>query len=149
MNCGELCTRDVVIVQERESAATVARQMRELHVGSVVIVRDEGAKRVPVGIITDRDIVVELVAKDIAANQCTAGDLVDRQLVTIGQDESPWDALTLMRDKGVRRLPVVDDSGLLLGILAADDLVDFVREQMGELSALIRREQNFEMKRRP
>lgn len=148
MKCGELCTRDVAIATERDNIADVAKLMRELHVGSVVITRDDAGRKVPVGIITDRDIVVELVAKSVSAETCMAGDIINRKLLTISDDASVWDALTRMRAEGVRRLPVVDKQSALVGILAADDLIEFVRDQVTQLTALIRREQNTETRQR-
>lgn len=141
MNCAELCTRDVAIATERDSVADIAKRMRELHVGSVVIVRDEAGQRMPVGLITDRDIVVELVAKGVSAETCMAGDIMNRKLVTIAENASVWDALTRMREEGVRRLPVVSNRSALVGILTADDLVEFIRDQVGQLTGLIHREQ--------
>lgn len=148
MQIGELCSRDVVFAQESATPAQLARLMREHHAGCVVITRDVGDVRRPVGIITDRDIVIELIAKDAPMDSCTAGDIMTLELVTAKETDDVADIFQTMRQKGVRRVPVVDTRSSLVGIISADDLIDYIREQVTDLVALIGREQRKEKLRR-
>lgn len=144
MQIGELCSRDVVFAEETATPAQLARLMREHHAGCVVITRDVAGVRKPTGIITDRDIVIELIAKDAPMESCTAGDIMTLELVTAKETDDVGDVLQSMRQHGVRRVPVVDDRGALVGIISADDLFDYIREQVSDLVTLIGREQRKE-----
>lgn len=144
MQIGELCSRKVVAAEETATPAQMARLMREHHAGCVVITRNDASVRKPVGIITDRDIVIELIAKDAPMESCTARDIMTLELVTAKESDDVGDVFQSMRQHGVRRIPVVDDRGALVGIVSADDLVDYIREQIGDLVSLIGREQRKE-----
>jgi len=137
MTVGKFCNREVVVAKSGDTVLEVAKLMRQYHVGDVVIVdMIEGEDRnVPVGIITDRDIVVELVAEEIDLGEVAAGDAMSFELVTANENESIWQALQKMRASGVRRIPVVNNDGGLEGILCADDLLELLTD---ELSALAR-----------
>jgi CBS domain-containing protein len=100
--------------------------------------------RYPVGIVTERDIVIEVIAKELPIDKVTVGDLMCRELVLAREDDDLLDAIQLMRRKGVRRLPVVDKSGVLVGILTADDLIELIAEQLQAMTGLIGREQALE-----
>lgn len=134
MNVGEICNREVVVAYRDTRLVEAARLMREHHVGSLVIVVDRLSERVPVGVITDRDIVVAVVAKELDARALTVGDIINAggALVVREQDGLP-DALRLMREKGVRRVPVVTKSGALAGIVTIDDVLELVAEELREL----------------
>jgi CBS domain-containing protein len=148
MNVGELCNRDVVCAEGQASAAEIAKLMREYHVGSIVITKTQKTVRKPVGIVTDRDIVTELVAKGVSADTCTASDIMNLDLTAVNAKEDVYSCLETMRSKGIRRMPVIDDQGALVGIVTADDVLDFIREQLSEVVALIYREQENEKRRR-
>jgi len=142
MPIGEMCNREVVIVSKETSILEVAQLMRQHHVGDVVVVVEEqGGRRIPVGIVTDRDIVIEIVAKDIDFHNLVVGDIMGLQLVTVREREGVFETMQVMRLKGVRRLPVVDEEGGLIGILTLDDLIGLLAEEMNELARLISREQ--------
>lgn len=149
MQIGELCSRHVVFAAETATPGQLARLMREHHAGCVVITREMAGVCKPVGIITDRDIVIELIAKDAPMESCTAGDIMTLELVTAKESDDVGDVFQSMRQHGVRRVPVVDDSGALVGIVSADDLVDYIREQISDLVTLIGREQRKEKSTRP
>lgn len=141
MNAGEICNREVVVARRDTRLVEAARLMREHHVGSLVIVVDRAAERVPVGILTDRDIVVAVVAKELDPRSLTVGDVINAggALVVREQDGLP-DALRVMREKGVRRLPVVTKSGALAGILTLDDVLDLVAEELQDSVRTVRAE---------
>jgi CBS domain-containing protein len=123
MSIGTFCNRNVVTASRKASAAEAARLMREHHVGDVVMVHDEGGRPVPVGIVTDRDIAIGVVAAGVDPAALTLGELVLAPLVAVPEDMQYAEAIRVMRDNAVRLLPVVDATGALVGIVTLDDLV--------------------------
>ena len=140
MNAGELCNREVVFAYRDTRLVEAARLMREHHVGSLVVVVDRLSERVPVGILTDRDIVVAVVAKELDPRTLTVGDVMTSELLTVREQDGIPDALRLMREKGVRRVPVLTHSGALAGILTIDDLLELMAEELGAFARTIDRE---------
>ena len=132
MNAGEICNREVVIVTRDTGLAEAARLMREHHVGSLVVVLERAGKRVPVGILTDRDIVVAVVAKALDARALTVGEAMSAGLHVVREQDGLAEVLRAMREHGVRRMPVVAADGALAGILTVDDLVELVAEELGD-----------------
>lgn len=141
MAIGEICRRQVVVARGGETVQEAARLMRRHHVGSIVVVDERDGVRVPVGIITDRDIVVGVVAKEVEPGAVTLAEVVARNLATLPESAGVAEAVELMRSRGVRRLPVVGRDGALLGIVTVDDLVDLLAEELGGLARLVSREQ--------
>ena len=131
MTIATLCTRDVVHIESLESVAEAARLMREHHVGSVVIVEHDQSRMRPVGMITDRDIAVGVVALGLDPERTPVVRVMGTGVVSIGGDEGVERALSRMRSEGVRRLPVVDADGALVGIVSADDLIELFAEETG------------------
>lgn len=144
MSVGEFCNREVVIARRDESALQAARLMRHHHVGDLVVVDERDGRRVPVGILTDRDLVMEVLAEDLGGRALTVGDIMHTDLLLADEDQELMDTVKQMRDRGVRRVPVVDQQGKLQGILALDDVVELVAEQLTDLVKLIGREQRQE-----
>lgn len=140
MSVGEICNREVVVARRTESALDAAKLMREYHVGDVVVIDERQGQRVPVGIITDRDIVVELVAKGIAAESVSLGDMMMTDLLVVSEESSISELVESMRLRGVRRVPVTNNQGGLVGLVAMDDLVDLSAEQLTSLAGVIIRE---------
>jgi CBS domain-containing protein len=140
----DLATHDVVTVQPQTPLAECAAIMRAQHVGSVVVVEDRGRRDHPVGIVTDRDIVVEAVAVDLDPKTLTAGDVMTTPLATVRDSDDLLDALARMREHGVRRLPVLDESGRLAGIVAVDNLLEALAEQLDGVVRVIKAEQTRE-----
>jgi CBS domain-containing protein len=135
MTIGLFCTRDTVIARREDSIHTAAKLMREHHVGSVVVVEDalDGVK--PIGVLTDRDMVVEILALQLDPQKVTVGDVMSAELISAKEADGIWVTLKRMRSEGVRRLPVVNDQGLLLGIVSVDDLLELL---VGELTDLVK-----------
>lgn len=148
MPIAQICSRGVVIANPDDSLRTVAELMRVHHVGSVVVTRDDAGLCRPLGIITDRDIVLALVAKDVSPDAVSAGDVMSEPLGTIDENDEVWTALERMRSRGVRRLPVLGAQGELVGIVSADDLLELVAEELSSLARIIGREQRQEVSRR-
>jgi len=148
MKVGEVCNREVVVVDREAAILEAAQLMRRHHVGDVVVTEGKNGGRIPVGILTDRDIVVELLAEQVPLEAIAVGDAMSAELLTAGEDEEIMDVIQRMRGRGVRRVPVTDRNGALAGILAVDDLIDLVAEQLGDLVQLIGNERQREQKRR-
>jgi CBS domain-containing protein len=138
----------VVVAERTDTVVEAAKLMRRYHVGDLVVVEERSGQRIPVGIATDRDLVVEVLAEEVAPEQVTVGDVMSTELITVFEHQDAADAMERMRSGGVRRIPVVDDLGMLQGIITADDLVDLFAEQMQELAKLIRRERQREQDNR-
>jgi CBS domain-containing protein len=144
MPIGEICNREVVIVQRETTTSEAAKLMRQHHVGDVVVVEDRGGAKIPVGIVTDRDLVVEIMAPEIDQFVITVGDIMVPELATVRENAGIFEAIEYMRAKGVRRVPVVSDSGGLIGILALDDLLQLLAEELLALAKLVGNEQTRE-----
>jgi CBS domain-containing protein len=144
MAVGEICNREVVITEKSVSVADAAQLMRTHHVGDLVVVEEKSGRRHPVGIVTDRDIVVEVVAAGVSPDTLTVGDIMGTEVATVRESEGLFAALRYMRDKGVRRMPVVDREGGLVGILTLDDLLGLLAEEMTELAKLVSHERQRE-----
>ncbi len=135
MSVGEFCNRQVVISSPESDIVSVAKLMRKHHVGDVIIVRgQEGEARVPLGIITDRDLVIELLAQEVALDSVTVGDAMSYELVTCQESDSIGDALEMMLSRSIRRLVVVNDEKSLVGILTVDDLLEILAEEITTLT---------------
>ena len=146
---GEICMRDPGVATREMTVAAAAKLMREKHVGSVVVVdrMDEGLC-IPVGIVTDRDLVVEVMAPGFDAETITVGDIMAPELVTIQPDKDTSAVVRSMRMKGVRRLPVVNDQGRLLGLVSFDDVLEVVADELLDLSRNSGLEQSREARQR-
>ena len=128
---GELCSRDVVVAPRDMSVADAARLMRSYHVGTLVVCDEiEGKRGKPVGIVTDRDIVVAVVAPELRADVVTVGYIMERDLATAGEAQDVREVVEIMRHRGVRRLPIVDAGGRLVGVLAMDDVLKSLAEEL-------------------
>lgn len=149
MLVGTACNREVVVVERSASVSQAARLMRDFHVGDLVVVETQDGRRRPVGILTDRDIVVGVLARDVDAASVAVRDVMGDELITATEDESLPDVVKRMRAAGVRRLPIVDGEGTLVGILTVDDLLDLLSETLNDLTRLISRELTREQRRRP
>ncbi|RPI47474.1 MAG: CBS domain-containing protein [Betaproteobacteria bacterium] len=141
MQVGEICTREVVCANAETTVAAAAKLMRQYHIGDVIVTREEHGRRIPLGIVTDRDIVLGVVAPELNPAALTIGDIMGQELITAGETEDVFDAIQRMRNKGVRRMPIVEDDGSLVGIVSIDDIIEVLAEEMTQLARLISREQ--------
>ena len=144
-----ICNPNVATVAATEDVANAAALMRAQHVGDLVVVESRGNARVPVGILTDRDIVVGVIAERIAPDAVTVRDTMTRNPLTVREDASVEFALREMRRYGVRRAPVVRANGDLVGMITIDDVIQHLAVQMSRLADLIRLEQDAELRARP
>jgi predicted transcriptional regulator len=148
MQVGEVCTRAVVQCPKNASALEAAKTMRDAHIGNVVVVEDRDGKKVPIGVITDRDIVVQLVAKEVNPSDVTVTDLMGTDLYVAFEEEDIHDAIQRMRYRGVRRLPVVGPDSTLTGIIALDDLLEYLADELVGIARVSSRGRHAERQRR-
>ena len=148
MPVGEICNRNVIILQRDDTILKAAKLMRQHHVGDIVVVEKRGAVRVPVGIVTDRDLVVEIMATELDQTVITVGDIMVQELATVKESTGVFETIQYMRSKAVRRLPIVDENGALVGILALDDLLELLSEELLAITKLVRHQREKETKRR-
>jgi CBS domain-containing protein len=151
MNVGDLCRKTPVTARPFDDLTVVSQLMREQHVGSVIIVEPavrESAFR-PVGIVTDRDIVVAVVAKGVDPKSLQVADVMTREPVVALEEESVGAALRKMRKIGVRRLPVVGKQEELVGVISLDDIIDRLVGELEDAAGSIRSEQLVEHALRP
>jgi CBS domain-containing protein len=144
----EFSNPNVVCAARETTVVEAARLMHKHHVGDVVVVDKVNDRRVPVGIVTDRDIVVEVVAPGLDPKQLRLGDILAEPLATVDQDEGYASTIYQMVERGVRRMPVVGSAGELVGIVAFDDLLRQLATPLAELSELAGRERRQEMRKR-
>jgi predicted transcriptional regulator len=147
MFTADYCTDFVQTVGPAATLVEAARLMRENHVGSLIVVEPDTAGDVPVGIVTDRDLVMTTLAE--GGPPLTVADIIHGDVVTVRDGESVFDAIDLMRSHAVRRLPVVDEDGALVGVFTADDALGLLADQMASLAHMIRAQSNEEQERRP
>lgn len=141
MQVGEICTREVVCADTETTIAAAAKLMRQYHIGDVIVTREDRGRRIPLGIVTDRDVVLGVVAPELNPATLTVGDIMGSELITADESEDVFDVIQRMRNKGVRRMPIVEADGGLAGILSLDDIIEVLAEEMNQLARLVSREQ--------
>jgi len=146
---GAICTRSVVIAFRSTAVNEAARLMREQHVGCLVVVDETDAGRVVAGMLTDRDIVMAIVAHDLDARTLRIEDVMSVDLVTAREDDSVMDLIATMRRKGVRRVPVVDARSVLIGLVTLDDVLEIIVQELSTLVEAINVERKRENVTRP
>lgn len=151
MKVGDICSRNVITVRETEELTAAAQLMRQKHIGYLVVIQPKLNENTvaPVGVITDRDIVVGVVARETDPRALKVGDVMTRQPVLARDDSTVSTALHHMREIGVRRVPVVDQAGRLVGVLSLDDVLDGLAEELMDVASSIRHELKVESALRP
>lgn len=129
--------KDPVTVSEEGSLEEVARLMREKNVGSVVVVKDHD---IPTAIITDRDIVTRLLAKEVSLEEVCVKDVASQSLLLVKEDQCLDDVLEKMSEKAVRRAPVVSQEGKLMGVVSLDDVIVCMAERLQKVLTVIQKQ---------
>lgn len=140
----EICVLDVACCGRDAGILEAARLMRQHHTGDLIVVDDPDGDRVPVGIVTDRDIVVEVLANGLDLTATRVAQIMSARLVIAASAEDTSDAMDRMRLHGVRRLPVVDHDGRLMGIVTLDDMLTLHAAQATVLADIVSKEQHRE-----
>ncbi|EDZ97249.1 putative signal-transduction protein with CBS domains [Burkholderia sp. H160] len=148
VNTGSICTRDVAVCERQATVLEAAELMRAQHVGDLVVVETSGGRRVPVGMLTDRDIVLAIVAKQANPEKIFVNDVMSSPPALVDEGDDLWLAASRMRLHGVRRLPVVDAAGVLAGIVSLDDLFQAVSGLLSELCLVTGRQPHIEQENR-
>lgn len=149
LSAGDLCTRSTVVALGSLHISEAAQRMREHHVGCLVVVEEREAGRVPVGLLTDRDIVTAVLANQLEPRALCVEDVMSGNPVTAAESDSVLDVLAAMRRAGVRRVPVVNGLGVLQGLLSFDDVLEIVAEQIQALVQVLASARCLEPQRRP
>jgi CBS domain-containing protein len=136
MPISEFCHRDVVCATRETTVTEAASLMRKHHIGDVIIVERRDGKPIPVGIVTDRDIVIEVVAAGIDPSLLKLGDLRLAPLLTVEEGASYAQTVSRMSVEGVRRMPVVGADGVLAGIVTLDDMLWQLAAPLAALAGL-------------
>lgn len=132
----EQLTRKAVVTATGDTTATeLAQIMKENDVGSVIVASED----TPIGVVTDRDLVLYVLAPDRDPDQATARDVMSEDLFTVDADDGVFAVMSRMADAGVRRVPVVEGDDLV-GVVSLDDLVVLLANELGNLAAVIEAE---------
>lgn len=144
-----ICSKQVITIDRDRTLMEAAHRMRESHVRDLVVVETRANKEIPIGILTDRDIVIAVVADSIDRfHAILVGDVMSFELVTAREDESLTDVLERMGTTGIRHIPVVNSNGELTGLLSFDDVICLIASLMRDLATLIASEQEREKEER-
>ncbi len=148
MRVDQYCKREVVAIAGDADVTEAAGLMRDRHVGFLVVFeRDDPARR-PIGVLTDRDIVLEVTAPSIDPHAVTVADVMTNDPMMARDSDDLSELMHGMRMAGIRRVPVVDANGALTGVIAVDDMIEVVSLLMEDIAASIKAEQRQEWRAR-
>ena len=139
MDLRSLCQRPIVTIEAERTLQQAALLMREQHVGALVVVEPRAEGLHASGIVTDRDLAIEVLARGGDAAKVPVGRLASGHVVSVGAGADLLDAIGLMQSAGVRRLLVRDDEGHLVGVVSFDDLLQAAAALVGGLAAVLRK----------
>ena len=148
MRVDRVYTRHVVRIDESSSLADAAYLMQQHHVGTLLVTDIAPNDARVIGIVTDRDLVIQAVAEGVAPRECTVGEVMTRALATVQRSADLREALEAMRRNGVRRLAVVDGIGEPVGMVSMDDILDALGTELASLAAVVRSELDHEIARK-
>lgn len=137
MSISECSNIGVVCCEADTPIPDVAALMRKHHVGDVVVVEKKEGSSIPIGVVTDRDIVIETIALQLDAKVFTAGDIMNAPIVTARESEGLIEILRVMREHKIRRMPIVTDAGTLYGIVTADDIINLLAAELSLMTGAI------------
>ena len=149
MKVGEHCKRYAVSISGAADVVEAAKLMREEHVGFLIVYKDKDELRKPIGVLTDRDIVLQVLAREVQPRSVTVEDVMTRQPLVANEADELGEVLQAMRTAGIRRVPVTDIRGGLTGIIALDDAIDVITGLLCDITGSIKSEQRQEWRARP
>jgi len=149
LTAGGICKRKVSVAYQHTSVAAAAQLMREDHVGCLVVVEDTNASRQVRGLITDRDIVMSVVAMGLDPELLCLEDVMSTRLITANEDDPLPELISNMREHGVRRVPVVGPNDELMGLASWDDVLKIWAKEIHLLVCLMDAGLKHERVRRP
>lgn len=136
MSLKGLMKKDVTALPPTASVLDAAKFMKDMNVGSVVVMENGS----PLGLLTDRDIVANVLAMGKDPNTVKVGDIMVSPVITISEDKEIFDVTKLMSVHGIRRLPVVNDSGMMVGIVSLDDVLMLLGQEMQAIAETLKTE---------
>lgn len=148
MQLSSFCVLDVECCKPHTTALEAAHIMRRKHAGDLVVVGGDAERPSPIGVITDRDIVVEVLAKGLDPALTTVGSIIRTPTVIADATEDSSQVLERMRQHGVRRIPVVGAGGKLVGIVTVDDMLKRLAADATLLTQIVSQEQSHEARTR-
>jgi CBS domain-containing protein len=128
MKCREVMTDNPVCCLPHDSVSQVARVMRREHIGPVPVVTNEQTREI-IGIVTDRDLAIKVVAEGRDPNRTTVGDVMTHTIVVCRDDDDLSSAIAAMEEYQIRRVPVIDQGGRLVGIISQADVATRFHER--------------------
>lgn len=149
MSLSKYYKHEFVSMTKDASIQDAAHMMRRHHRGEVILVKQHQGIDVPIGIITDRDLVIEVLAMDVDIEKITIGSILSTELVTVVEDQNIYEVLDTMQQYGVFRVPVVDKTNKLVGLIDTDIIIKVLTEQMTMVLALIQTQRQVEKNNRP
>jgi CBS domain-containing protein len=138
MNISSICTRRMVTVDGDSTLLEAATKMREQHVGALIVTRRAGADSCVAGVVTDRDLVLEVLARGLNPAGIKIGDLASDPVASVPEDADLADGMAIMESHGVRRVLVTDAQDRIIGIVSLDDVMDACAQELAGLSRVIR-----------
>lgn len=139
MTIGKLCKCEVITVSKDMTVYEAAELMKKHNIGDIVVV-DEKNHNHPIGIFTDRDVTIKIVADAIEPNSITVKDAMSQELLTLKEHQSIHEVMDLMCARRVRRAPIIDRDNQIIGIATVDDLILLIADELSSLAKLIRRQ---------
>jgi predicted transcriptional regulator len=144
MKVSDICKRAVIAIDNSADINAAAELMRRHHVGFLIVHKSGDELRRPIGVLTDRDIVMETIAKKLDPAALRVDELMTRQPLVANESEELGDVLQAMRIAGIRRVPVGDSRGALAGVVAIDDVFDVIAGFMCDITGSVKSEQRQE-----
>jgi CBS domain-containing protein len=138
MTIATICRREVITINSGASLRDAAILMREHHVGALVVTVESAGHEQAVGLITDRDLAIEILARDLDPSDIKVGQLASRKLASVPDTAGIGHAVSIMQSAGVRRLLVTEHEGRLAGFVSADDLLEALAGQLSVLAGALR-----------
>ena len=136
MHAKDLCRRSLATCHPDASVSKVAQMMRDQFVEDVIVIDERGRRPVPIGIVTFRDMVVRVVAAQVDPLKATAADIMTSRPETVNESDQIYEVIARMRRERISRVVVVDSHEGLVGVLAADDLTDFLASELTEVARI-------------
>ena len=154
MRAPTLFVRDIAVhtpatALASETISACAKRMHAEHVGCLIVVEKNDGSQFPIGMLTDRDITIEVVAFGLDPQALTAGDVMSEKPAVVEEDDDLLDVLARMRERGARRLPVTRPDGALAGVIALDNVLEALGEQLDGMIGVLKAQQTRELRTRP
>lgn len=149
MSLRKVITKKVSTIFADSTVYQAAQIMRESHVGDLVVIEKQNGRIKPIGILTDRDIVMSTTVYDLVPSSISVEDIMGPFLIVAKISDNFYHIIDLMKKHGLKRIPLVNDQGNLEGIISADDILGMLAEELKDLTKVIKIQKNIEIARRP